>query len=86
MFKDEVGSSLDFPNLYRKVAGSVPETFNDLWFRRYQEATEAGIKVGVIAVLNGKSLSLGAEEFYSYYVEKLGLNSFQVNTPYPAGP
>jgi len=86
MFKDEVGSSLDFPNLYRKVAGSVPETFNDSWFRRYQEATEAGIKVGVIAVLNGGSLSLGAEEFYSYYVEKLGLHGFQVNTPFPGGP
>ena len=57
MFKDKMGSSLDFPNLYRKVAGGAPETFNDTWFRRYQEATEAGIKVGVIAVLNGASLA-----------------------------
>jgi uncharacterized protein len=85
MFDDKVGSSLDFPNLYRKVAGGITETFNDLWLRRYQEAGEAGIEVRVITVLNEASLSVGADEFYSYYVEKLGFNKFQVNTPYPGG-
>jgi radical SAM protein with 4Fe4S-binding SPASM domain len=86
MFNDNVGSSLDFPNLYRKAAGGTPDTYNDLWFRRYQEAKEAGIEVGVIAVLNGASLAIGAGEFYSYYIEKLGFKGFQVNTPYPGGP
>jgi uncharacterized protein len=86
MFNDNVGSSLDFPNLYRKVAGGTPETFNETWLRRYEEAKEDGIKVGVIAVLNEASLSVGANEFYSYYINKLGMNSFQVNTPYPGGP
>jgi uncharacterized protein len=86
MFKDNVGSSLDFPNLHRKVAGGAPGTFNDTWFRRYQEAKDAGIQIGVIAVLNEESLSIGAHEFYSYYVEKLGINCFQMNTPYPGGP
>jgi uncharacterized protein len=85
MFNDKVGSSLDFPNLYRKVAGGVPETFDDLWFRRHQEAKDAGIEVGVIAVLNRASLAIGASEFYSYYVENLGMKRFQVNTPYPGG-
>jgi uncharacterized protein len=86
MFQDKIGSSLDFPNLYRKVAGETPETFNELWFRRYQQAKEAGIEVGVISVLNGASLAIGAREFYSYYIEKCGLKSFQINTPYPGGP
>ena len=27
MFNDNMGSSLDFPNLYRKVAGGAPEDF-----------------------------------------------------------
>jgi uncharacterized protein len=85
MFNDNVGSSLDFPNLYRKVAGGSPETFNETWLHRYEEAKGAGIRVGVIAVLNEASLSLGAHEFYSYYIYKLGLNCFQVNTPYPGG-
>jgi uncharacterized protein len=86
MFNDDVGSSLDFPNLYRKVKGGTPETFNETWLRRYEEAKAAGIKIGVIAVLNEASLSIGADEFYSYYIEKLGMNGFQVNTPYPGGP
>src|SRR5208283_1340108 len=86
MFKDNVGSSLDFPNLYRKAVGGTPGAFNDIWYRRYQEARDAGIQIGVIAVLNGESLSIGAHEFYSYYVEKLGISSFQMNTPYPGGP
>jgi len=86
MYNDNMGSSLDFPNLYRKVAGCQPDTFNDLWYRRYQEARDAGIQVGVIAVLHEGSLNTGAQEFYSYYVDKLGINSFQMNTPYPGGP
>jgi uncharacterized protein len=86
IFNDNVGSSLDFPNLYRKTAGESPETYNETWFRRYEEAREAGIQVGVIAVLNEASLSIGAHEFHAYYVEKLGINCFQINTPYPAGP
>lgn len=86
MFNNDVGSSLDFPNLYRKVAGGSPETFNDAWFSRFQEAREAGVNVGVIALLNNRSLSSGALEFYSYYVDKLGICSFQMNTPYPGGP
>ncbi len=68
------------------MAGGTAETYNDLWFRRYQEAKEAGIKVGVIAVLNEASLSVGAHVFYGYYIDQLGFNSFQVNTPYPGGP
>lgn len=86
MFNNYVGSSLDFPNLYRKVVGGTPEAFNDIWFRRYQQAREAGIHVGAIAVLNDASLNIGAEEFYAYYVEKLGLRHFQLNTPHRGGP
>jgi uncharacterized protein len=85
MFDNDVGSSLDFPNLYRKVAGGTPEAYNDIWLGRYQEVKEAGIQVGAIAVLNNASLSIGAREFYSYYVEKLGIGGLQINTPYPGG-
>jgi len=86
MFGDDMGSSLDFPNVYRKVKGGTPEAFNQTWFRRYEEAKEAGIHVAVISVLSDASLNLGAQEFYSYYVEQIGMKSFQMNTPYPGGP
>ena len=85
MFDNHIGSSLDFPNLYRKVVGGAPETFNDTWLRRYQEARDAGIDVGIIAVLNSGSLDVGAHEFYGYYIDRLSMKSFQVNTPYPGG-
>jgi len=86
MFGNQIGSSLDFPNLYRKLAGGVPETYSEIWFRRYREAREAEIRVGVIAVLHEASLNVGAEKFFEYYVETVGLQRFQINTPHRGGP
>ena len=85
MFNNSLGSSLDFPNLYRKLAGGTPDTFNQTWYRKLEEAKEAGIQVGIIALLHDGTLSAGAEQFYSYYVEDLGVTRFQINTPYPGG-
>lgn len=85
MFDRTVGSSLDFPNLYRKVAGESPKTYNDSWIRRYQAARDDGIEVAVIAVLNEESLRRGAREFYAYFVETHGMHCFQINTPFPGG-
>jgi uncharacterized protein len=86
MFGSQIGSSLDFPNLYRKVVGGTPETYNETWRRRYQEAKEAGIHVGVIAVLHAASMNIGADAFYEYYVDTVGLKRVQINTPHPGGP
>ena len=85
MFNNSLGSSLDFPNLYRKLAGGTPDTFNQKWYRKLEEAKEAGIQVGIIALIHDGTLSAGAEQFYSYYVEDLGVTRFQINTPYPGG-
>lgn len=85
-FGNQISSSLDFPNLYRKVAGGTPEAYNEIWFSRYQEAKEAGIDVAVIAVLHHASLNIGAEKFYQYYVETVGLPRFQINPPHRGGP
>ncbi len=85
-FGNQIGSSLDFPNLYRKVAGGTPEAYNEIWFSRYQEAKEAGIDIGAIAVLHHASLNIGAEKFYQYYVETVGLRRFQINPPHRGGP
>jgi len=50
-----------------------------------QAALAAGIDVGVIAVPNQATLNAGAEELYSYFTDEIGVNSFQVNTPFPGG-
>ncbi|HMK34297.1 MAG TPA: radical SAM protein, partial [Desulfomonilaceae bacterium] len=86
MFSNEVGSSLDFPNLYRKTPGGSPADYNDLWLRRYREARAHGIHIGVISLPNEESFRIGAQPFYSYYTNKVGLNGFQLNTPFPGGP
>lgn len=85
MFGNNVGTSLDYPNLHRKLLGQKPDTYNDIWGRRVKEARAAGIEVQVIAVPNQATLEIGAERFYSHFVEDLGITDFQVNTPFPGG-
>lgn len=85
MFGGSVGTSMDYPNLYRKLFRGGPEDYSLIWMRNIAAAREAGIGVGVIAVLNEATLEAGAEEFYSYFVEELGITDFQVNTPFPGG-
>jgi uncharacterized protein len=86
MFKNSLGTSMDYPNVHRKLFKGGANAYTELWTRRLQEAQAAGIKVGVIAVLHQASLEAGPEKFYHYFTEELGLQDFQVNTPFPGGP
>lgn len=85
MFGNSVGSSMDFPNLHRRLKGGVPAEYETLWTRKVREARAAGIKVSVIAIPNDKTLQMGAERFYSHFVDELGITEFQVNLPFPGG-
>lgn len=85
MFGGSVGTSMDYPNLYRKMFRGGPDDYTRIWTRNVQAAREAGIGVGVISVPNKATLELGAESFYSFFVEELGITDFQVNTPFPGG-
>jgi uncharacterized protein len=86
MFGNSVGTSMDFPNLHRRLAGSGPLEYELLWIRKVNEARDAGIRVGFIAVPNTGTLEMGAERFYSRIVDELGFREFQINTPFPGGP
>jgi radical SAM protein with 4Fe4S-binding SPASM domain len=85
MFGNSVGSSMDFPNLHRKLNGGGPKEYDRLWARNVREATEAGVEVGVIAIPNERTLEMGAERFHSHFVDELGIKDFQINTPFPGG-
>ncbi|MCE5335963.1 MAG: radical SAM protein [Desulfobacteraceae bacterium] len=85
MFGNSAGSSMDFPNLHRRLKAGGTVEYNLIWTRKLREARDAGIKVGIIAIPNSKTLELGAERFYSYFADELGLSDFQVNTPFPGG-
>ena len=85
MFGNSVGTSMDYPNLHRKMFHGGPDDYTRLWYRNVQAARSAGIDLSVIAVANQGTLAVGAEQFYSYFVDELQINAFQVNTPFPGG-
>ena len=85
MFGNSVGTSMDYPNLHRRLKGGGPRAYERIWTRNIRMARDAGIEVGVIAIPNEKTIELGAERFYSYFVEELGIRDFQINTPFPGG-
>lgn len=85
MFGNSVGTSMDYPNLYRKLFRGGPDDYSRIWTRNVQAARAAGIGVGVISVPNRATLELGAEPFYSFFVDELGITDFQVNTAFPGG-
>jgi radical SAM protein with 4Fe4S-binding SPASM domain len=85
MFGNSVGTSMDFPNLHRKIKGGSPQAYARIWSRNVREAKEAGIEVGVISIPNEQTLEMGAERFYSHFVKELEITDFQINTPFPGG-
>lgn len=85
MFGNSVGTSMDYPNLHRKLFNGSSSDYTRIWKYNVQSAMAAGIEIGVIAVPNQATLDAGAEAFYSYFVDEIGIKSFQVNTPFPGG-
>ena len=85
MFGNSVGTSMDFPNLHRKLFNGSANDYTRIWTTNVQAALTAGINIGVIAVPNQATLEVGAERVYSYFVDEVGIRSFQINTPFPGG-
>jgi len=85
MFDNSLSTSLDYPNHYRHRRGREPAEYDRIWQRNVRLARSVGIEVQVIAVANPATLELGAERFYRYFVDELGVDSFQINTPFPGG-
>src|SRR5262245_42914416 len=85
MFENNVGTSMDFPNLYRKARNRSAEQYTAIWTRNVLAARDAGIEIGVIANRNKETVRLGAERFFSYFVDELGITDFQINTSFSGG-
>ncbi len=85
MFGGSVGTSMDFPNMHRKLFKGGPDDYTRIWKENIVAARKEGIGIGVIAVPNRATLEVGAERFYTYFVDELGITDFQVNTPFPGG-
>jgi radical SAM protein with 4Fe4S-binding SPASM domain len=85
MFGGEIGTSMDFPNVHRTLRHGDAHRFTELWVKNLKRVREQGFRVGVIAVLHAASLAAGAERFYSWFVDEVGIENFQVNLPFPGG-
>ena len=86
MFQGAVGTSMDYPNDYRRLPNGSTRHYTEVWLNAVKDAREAGLKVTVIAVLHAGSLRVGAEEFLSFFADSAGLGDVQVNLPFPGGP
>jgi radical SAM protein with 4Fe4S-binding SPASM domain len=86
MFDGSLGTSMDFPNRHRRLRNGSTGRYTEVWLRSVRQARDAGLKVGVIAVLHAGSLEAGAREFLPFFTREAGLDDVQVNLPFPGGP
>ena len=82
IFQNSIGSSLDYPNLYRGFKTVTGDRFNDIWLNYCDRARADGIDVSVISVLNEQSLKIPASSFLEYYSDHMGISSLQLNFPF----
>ncbi len=82
-FEGKVGSSLDYPNMYRKTKNGGIEEYIDEWHEKYVMAKSDGILVNIISIPNQESFQIGPRSFIDFYMNKIGVNSIQLNFPFP---
>jgi len=79
----KISSSLDFPNLYRMTPSLTAEEYTRAWMQKKELAQRDGFVVSVISLPNPETLRLGAERFYRFFKEEVGVTNVQVNFPFP---
>ncbi len=82
IFQNSVGSSLDYPSLYRGFSTITKDHFNDIWVKYCDRARADGIDVSVISVLNEESLKIAPAEFLDFYCTCMGISNMQLNFPF----
>ena len=76
MFSGSIGTSMDYPNVHRKLFRGGAEAYTELWTQRLGEAKAAGIEIGVIAVLHRASLEAGPEDVLPVFYRGARVNRF----------
>jgi uncharacterized protein len=85
-FNGVVCTSFDFPNLYRRIRGGGTKEYDQRWRTKYRQAKDNGLRLWTLSVPNEASLKMGAEAYFSFFVDELGLDGFQIQPPFPGGP
>ena len=82
IFHNSIGSSLDYPSLYRGFQTVHGDEFNEVWLKYCNRARADGIEVSVISVLNEASIKMPPEEYLEFYSDRMGLTNMQINFPF----
>ncbi|MFB0566897.1 MAG: radical SAM protein [Candidatus Aminicenantaceae bacterium] len=82
-FGGVVGSSLDFPNIYRRIKPGRPETYQKTWRDKYMQAKSDGVQVNIITIPNTESFRTGPKAFLDYFLKDLKVSSIQINFYFP---
>jgi len=83
VFNGKVGTSLDYPNLYRSAPGIPVDRYEQAWLERYRQLNEDGLGASPICVPNRLTLENGPRKLYDHFVHELGIKKFQINYPFP---
>jgi len=78
-----IGSSLDYPNLYRKTPDLSGDEYLEAWLQKRDLAERDGFSVSVISIPNPETLERGAASFYRFFTEEAQVSSVQMNFPFP---
>jgi len=81
-FNCGLGSSLDYPNLYRRFGKLSGVEYNKHWIANYRRLKNDGIAVSAISVANKATLTTKPFDFVNYYFDQVGLDGMQVNFPF----
>lgn len=84
-FKYSLGSSLDYPNLYRRYGSLAGDEYNERWKRNYELLKSYGADTSAISLANVETIKTDPSAFLEYYFKHIGLNSVQINFPFGHG-
>jgi len=82
-FGGVIGSSLDFPNIYRRAKTESPEKYQYTWSDKLKQAKSDGIQVNLISIPNIESYRKGPKAFLDYFLKELKVQSIQINFYFP---
>ncbi len=85
MFDNSVGSSMDFPNLHRRLTGGRPEEYEATLGSKGAGSQRGGHQGERYRHTQRADPANGCERFYSRFVDELEITEFQINTPFPGG-
>ena len=82
-FRGSISSSLDFPNVHRSTPRLGVAEYTSAWLAKKAEAECDGFEVNLITLPNSGTFDIGADRFYRFFKDEVGVKNLQINFPFP---